>query len=368
MSIDTSTLKAEERAAFELRALFSRYGYSRFKMSRFEQYDLYVRNKDFLVSDRMITFTDAGGALLALKPDVTISIIKNTTDIPGFARKVYYHENVYRADKGGSFRELMQTGLECVGELDMYHICEVIRLAVKSLEIISGDYVLDISHLGYVSGAMDAAVIPEEMREDTLKCIRGKNVSGLGQVCARAGVGDRAFGLMSDLLSSCGPIGPVIETLRGACANDEMRKAVSELESVYDVLRAAGLDDRIRIDFSLVNDMSYYSGLVFQGFVNGISSGVLSGGQYDKLMRKMGKRSGAIGFAVYLDELEMISRAQPDYDVDILLLYDGSTGPERLAEAVEEYIGSGGSVLAQRAVPEKLRYRRLLDLTAGGAK
>ena len=83
-----------------LRALYERSGYSRYKMSKFEEYDLYVRNKDFLVSDSVITFTDTNGRLMALKPDVTLSIVKNSKDTPGFAQKVYYQENVYRISKG----------------------------------------------------------------------------------------------------------------------------------------------------------------------------------------------------------------------------------------------------------------------------
>ena len=83
--------KPEERAAFSLRELYRGYGYLPYKMSKFEEYDLYVRNKDFLVSDRIITFTDMGGSLLALKPDVTLSIIKNGEDIPGCKQKVCYN-------------------------------------------------------------------------------------------------------------------------------------------------------------------------------------------------------------------------------------------------------------------------------------
>lgn len=118
-------------------------GYRRFKMSKFEEYDLYVRNKDFLVSDRMITFTDARGILMALKPDVTLSIIKNTRAEEAGPRKVYYNESVYRSGQGEeTFQEIMQTGLECIGELDLYHIYEVIALAVESLRAIHPDYVL----------------------------------------------------------------------------------------------------------------------------------------------------------------------------------------------------------------------------------
>ena len=80
MNIDASALRFEERAVFALRSLYSRYGYSYYKMSKFEEYDLYVRNKDFLVSDSVITFTDTNGRLMALKPDVTLSIIRHFRD------------------------------------------------------------------------------------------------------------------------------------------------------------------------------------------------------------------------------------------------------------------------------------------------
>ena len=81
-----------------LRILYSRYGYSRYKKNKFEEYDLYAKNKDFLISDSVITITDVGGKLMALKPDVTLSIAKNTRDEPGI-RKLYYNENVYRVIK-----------------------------------------------------------------------------------------------------------------------------------------------------------------------------------------------------------------------------------------------------------------------------
>ena len=72
--------RSEEQAIFALRGLYQRYGYTPYKMSQFEEYDLYVRNKDFLISDRIITFSGEGGKLMALKPDVTLSIVKNAPE------------------------------------------------------------------------------------------------------------------------------------------------------------------------------------------------------------------------------------------------------------------------------------------------
>ncbi|MBO5926630.1 MAG: hypothetical protein J6Q38_03630, partial [Clostridia bacterium] len=64
-------LSQEEYISLTLRSLYSGMGYQKYRMSKFEEYDLYVKNKDFLVSDSVITFTDTNGKLLALKPDVT---------------------------------------------------------------------------------------------------------------------------------------------------------------------------------------------------------------------------------------------------------------------------------------------------------
>ena len=46
---------------------------------------------------------------------------------------------------------------------------------------------------------------------------------------------------------------------------------------------------------------------MFTGFIEGIPDGVLAGGEYGGLVRKMGKPAGAIGFAVYLDMIDEIA-------------------------------------------------------------
>ena len=70
-------LKREEQVAFALRSTYRKYGYLPYKMNKFERYDLYAENKDFLVGNGVITFNDTDGKLLALKPDVTLSIVQN---------------------------------------------------------------------------------------------------------------------------------------------------------------------------------------------------------------------------------------------------------------------------------------------------
>ena len=302
MELDWTILRSEEQTMYRLRGLYERYGYRRFKMSKFEEYDLYIRNKDFLVSDRMITFTDARGVLMALKPDVTLSIIKNTREEDAGPRKVYYNETVYRSGKGDEgFQEILQTGLECIGELDLYHIYEVVALAVESLAAISPDYVLDVSHVGLVSGFMEAAGVEEADYPEVMAAVRSKNLAALDGFCRKRGLSGTVQALLERLVTTYGTMDAVLAELAPLCVGGKKtREAWEELSSLCTLLKANGLGDKVYLDFSVEGDMDYYSGLVFRGFLKNLAAGVLSGGQYDRMVEKMGKRCGAMGFAIYL--------------------------------------------------------------------
>ena len=369
MDLNLQSYRIEERAVFQMRQLFEQFGYQRFKMSRFEHYDLYIRNRDFLLSDRMITFTDADGTLLALKPDVTISIIKDSSWAPETVSKLYYQENVFRCGKSDpSFRELMQTGLECIGDVDICNICEVIALAARSLALVSPDYILDISHLGLISGVLETLPVASEHYPEILQYIREKNISELRRFAVRYELTPRQQEALCALVLTYGDMEKVLAALIPLCCTQKTAAALSELKSVYLALQTQGLDRNVRIDFSLVNDLDYYNGLVFQGFIKGISTQVLSGGQYDRLMRKMGKQARASGFAVYLDALGQLSPAPYNTDVDVLILYNAQTPLTKLVSEMEKHTQQGEKVLSARAMPDKIQAGKIIDLRAGGAE
>ena len=357
-------LKPEERAVFALRKLYRGYGYLPYKMSKFEEYDLYLRNKDFLISDRIITFNDVGGKLLALKPDVTLSIIKHGEDAPGCKQKVCYNEYVYRAAGGADrFKEILQTGIECIGDLDAYDIYEVVTLAAASLHTISDNFALDVSHMGILSAFLDDMTANQDLRREITRCISEKNTHDLIRICSDAGIHRDDIDTLVEFSGIYGDMDSVLVRLAPLCRRHEAAViALGELKGLRDHLMQTPYADRIRFDFSIINDMTYYNGVVFCGFLDGICECVLSGGQYNKLMRRMGRRSGAIGFALYLDLLEGLASSAPAYDVDVLVLYDGSVSPAAVAEQVAAHQSAGLTVSAQRAIPEKLRYATLHDL------
>ena len=367
MKSNELTLRRQERAVFDLRALYAAFGYSQYKMSKFEEYDLYVRNKSFLVSDQIITFNGTDGRLLALKPDVTLSIVKNTADALCGVQKVYYHENVYRTSAASQdFREIPQLGLECIGEIDDYQLGEVLLLAARSLERLSPDFVLEISHLNIVSAVIDSLGLTDGQRTRALSYLGEKNAHDAMALCREAGVCPERASRLEKLITTAGEPTAVMEMLRDMAQEDEALSApVRQLEVLLEVLGAHVGADRLRLDLSLISDMSYYNGIVFQGYLKGVPTGVLSGGQYDGLMQKMGKRSRAVGFAVYLDGLQALAEPPVDYDVDTVLLYGEDTPLGELTEAVCRCQATGERVLACRSIPDGLRYRRAVEWKQG---
>ena len=193
-----TVLSFEEKISMKLMSLFSGYGYKKFKMSKFEEYDLYIENKSFLKSDNIIAFNDPTGKLLALKPDVTLSIAKNTSENETEPRKLFYSENVYRVSGNmNEFKEINQIGLELIGDIDTYSLCEVLNLAKLSLKEISDSYVLDISHMGLLIGLLEATGLPYDAKEEISGYIGTKNSHEIRRVCDEYGVPVQPFPRLS---------------------------------------------------------------------------------------------------------------------------------------------------------------------------
>lgn len=369
MSVSVEVLKREERAIYQLRELYKTFGYSLYKVSKFEEYDLYAHNKSFLVSQNVLTFTDTNGKLLALKPDVTLSIIKNIPHGDTVTHKLCYNENVYRpSSESDGFREIMQTGLECIGNIDLYAECEVIMLAMRSLQTISQDWMLDISHVGLIEGLLEEAEIKASEQPAFVQLIESKNAHSLKTLCDRYGMSGEMKARLVSFTELYLPLTEALPSLKTMIIGAKMHQAYDHLSQICDVMKVYGLQDRLYLDFSIVSDVNYYDGISFKGFINGIPDSVLSGGRYDRLLNRLGKACGAIGFAVYLDRLERLEDHGSRYDVDIVLLYEEGTPVQKILETQNAWMSEGKSIITASVCDPSLRYRQLIKLTNGGTE
>ena len=318
MKINESIFSNKEKAMFALRALYAKHGFSMYRMSKFEKFELYAENMDFLDSGQIITFTDTDGMLMALKPDVTLSIVKNNRHIGNRIIKLFYNENIYRVSpKTHYFREIMQVGLECLGKVDDACISEVLLLAAESMDVLSDNAKLDVSNLDILTQLLESCGITRETEEEITACISSKNLHGLQRVCRDADLGPAKVKLLKTLVTTYGKPEEVLPKMEEAFlgssifsfeGKETFRKSIGALQKIVEAFRGTGLEDMLNIDFSVVSDLKYYNGIIFKGFAAGVPDSVLSGGQYDKLMKRMKRTSRAIGFGVYMDSLGKLSK------------------------------------------------------------
>ena len=298
-------LTREELAVLGLRALYQDYGYRLYRMSKFEEYDLYAKNKDFLVSESVITFTDTDGRLLALKPDVTLSIIKNSRDVGQGVSKLCYDENIYRVSKGtNSFKEITQSGIECFGSIGEAELTEVVSLAARSIDLLCEGGCIALSHLDIVSGVLDGIGISQEGRAQIILALGQKNLSLAISALTVEGIADGGREAVEALFSTYGWAEDVLPLLDKFKVSERTSQATEELCGVVRGVMTVYPEAKLRIDFSLLGNSRYYNGITFSGFIPTAPVAVLAGGQYDNLMARMKRSDRAVGFAVYLDEIK----------------------------------------------------------------
>lgn len=341
------TLRKSERAALMLRGIYEQYGYRNFRMGKFEEYDFYLANRDFLPSENIIAFADLNGKLMALKPDVTMSIVKNTRATPKAPERAYYTESIYRVSREvRAYREIFQVGLEYIGSLTPYAQIEVVSLAMRSLACVEEDYVLDVSHMGFLTGLLEEIPCTAECAGALLACIEQKNAHELRRTAARCGLDAKREKLLLDVLAIGGPMEEMLPRALSLCRNESMSRAVDELAVLCAALSGTGRKGALRLDFSVTSDPKYYNGLMFRGFVPSVPRAVLSGGRYDRLLRRMGKEDlEAIGFALYFDEIDRYFKDGLPAPFDAVLLFDESDDPVRVFAAAERLRAEGKRVL-----------------------
>ena len=286
---------------YDLNNLYETHGCRRFRLPAFEPYDLYAANRDYLGGCQLITFTDLDGTLMALPPDVTLSVLRSSAKMDRV--RVYYNASVYRP-KDGHFREIPQAGIEYLGRIDEQAEADVLLLACRSLQLVSDDAILRISDVSFLHTLLEDMALPEETAGLVMKLFSVKNAAGMDRLAADHRLTTGQAALLKTLADLYLPFADGVSFLEKQKALSACADTIAHLRRLSDVLGSSGAGMRFYLDFSLVNSMDYYSGVLFQGAVRDIPFPVLNGGRYDGLAEKTGRSDGAIGFCVYLDMIE----------------------------------------------------------------
>lgn len=345
MDFSIQNLRKDEQIPLLLGQMYERFGYLQFKMEKFEEYDFYIENKSFLKSQKFITFQNSDGKLRALKPDITLSIVKNTNADENNADRRFYNEKVYRpSSSSNEIKEIAQTGLEYIGKVDVHIMTEVLNLAIRSLEVIDKDCVLDIANVDYLDAMLDEITDKYSVKKKLIACFGQKNAHGIEEICAVNDIAEADVIRLKRLVEISGPIAKGVGVLKSLASNERMEKAAEEIECIEKAFAKTKMAGRLNLDFSIIDDTNYYNGIIFSGYVRNIPRSILSGGRYDNLLVRMKKKNlQAIGFAVYFDDIERYYKNDKSDDIDTLIVWKQGGSIEALNRAVDTLSGEGKS-------------------------
>lgn len=287
-------LSTEEKKTIQLKALFQHHHFQRYYLSAFESYDVYVQSRNYQAEQEVITFIGSNGQVMALKPDITLSIIQNTG--ADEAKRCFYDEDVYRHDyKNQEYRRIHQLGVEQIGQLSLTDEQEILQLAMDSLKLL-GQGQIAFSHRRLLDEML--TWFDDKQKGAVLQALKQKAIHELKKLTLLHSFSDEKWQLLQKLLFTEEAVLQQIEDALMLFNDSASQQVLNNLKQLMQTLPK----HVFRLDLSIIDDKDYYSGLIFHGFLPDVASPVLIGGRYDQLLSRQGKQQQGIGFAVYLDE------------------------------------------------------------------
>ena len=322
-------LEAEKKVTGTLAALFETEGYRQVRTPGLEFLSVFETNASYFPPEEMFKLSDNKGRLVAVRPDSTIAIARLTaTKLKGakLPLRIYYAQSVYRRqpEHRGHDAEVMQMGVEMIGEAGFGADVDIINLAIRSLQAAySGRFRIEIGHVGIYKRLVERLGAGGEAKERIHRYVTAKNFSALEEVLD--GFMDRTTAAL--ILKLPGLFGGA-EALAEAKAlfegyDSSITEMLDYLGNVTGELTKSGLDTEVMLDLGLVNRAEYYSSLVFRGYGESAGEPLLSGGRYDGLFREFGDDLPATGFGVNIDLLAEVLAKGPDNASEASCLEEG---------------------------------------------
>ena len=334
-------MSKKDLVLLNIRKMYDSYGYKKISLPSFEEYDLYNENKDF-IDRNVLTVMSPNGKLLALRPDITLSVAKKVSKDQSLKySKIYYQENTYNLTKYVGYEEDEQLGIELIGKESTFLDFEIINLAVKSLDIINKKSMIVLSHAGFISSIFENFDLEYEIKEQIFDCINRKNSHDIQKILKNnKHISENVKKLIYKIPELSGNLENVEKKLLKYDINDNTKKILSELKELNNLLLKFHKKSKIIFDFSIVKNLNYYNGIILQGYIENFPNVILTGGRYDKLFEKFGVDTGAVGFAILTDGLKGYYKDTDKKDFEVLIAYDDSDF-EKLVEIVNDFQKKG---------------------------
>lgn len=246
-------------------------------------------------------------------------------------------------------RELTQAGVELIGSAGIDADAETLFMAIEALDEIGlRDARFDINDARVVDGILDGVGLDGEAAREAKQLIKVRNLVALRKFERPALVEFAQLRGRHD----------AIDRVREVCRTPESRTALDELDTMLDRADALGYQARVTVDFALLRDLDYYTGFLFEGYVEEIGFSLCGGGRYDSLLPRFGFSVPAVGWTAGVERLLIALERRGKHvrrrlhRVDVLVAgSDVVAARERAAGNVVRYAGAdlGDDVLVEEA-------------------
>ena len=306
---------AKRKVEDEIRDSFLKNGYSEIETPSFEYYEVFMHDSVPYVQENMMKFFDQKGRILALRPDLTGPIARAAATkllIRQDVLRLCYIQNAFGFFNRGiaGKTEFTQAGVELIGKQGADADAEVIALAIGTLRKIGLEgFKIELGQVAYFKGLIEGSGLVEEQPERMRALVDAKNNVELEYELSRLNMEGPKKQALLELGSLFGGREALVKAEMLA-KSEECRRAVENIREVFDILCGFGYEEYLSIDFGILNNFNYYSGIIFRGISDGIGTPILSGGRYDELLSEFGTDAPATGFAMGIKELLVVLERQ----------------------------------------------------------
>ncbi len=289
-----------------IETVFRKYGYREIVTPSIEFYQTYQMSFSELHDQEMYKFFDSEGNILSLRVDMTVPIARVAAskfkDEP-MPLRFYYNSNVYKVRQsfGGKRSEVTDFGVELIG-LDENSDLEVLMCALDSMEAFhTGNYILEIGNSDFFKTAVSLTSLDKTQSAELASLIDNKSMVELKEYLSSLHLKDseKSFFLELPLLNGTEEC---LDRAEDISFDARLVDVIARLKQLDQQLKALGYS-HFSFDLGKVPHLDYYTGIIFEGFVEGVGTSVISGGRYDRLLSLFGLDVPACGFSVKLDYL-----------------------------------------------------------------
>lgn len=330
---------AKKRLQDAIEQVFDSYGYKEIVTPSIEFYQTYQTGFEQIHDEQMYKFFDHNGGILTLRMDMTVPIArvaatKFKDQKPPL--RFRYCANVYKVKESfaGKRNEVTDCGIELLGLDEKQSDLEILVCALEVMECMKqASFTLEIGNVNFFHTAVELLGLTKDETQILADLIDRKSLTELKEYLEtlRLDAVDKQFFLQLPWL--CGSADMLQEAL-GFCFDARLKAIVENLQLLYEQLSALGYGDRITFDLGKLPHLNYYCGILFEGFVEGIGTSVLSGGRYDSLLEKFGEALPAIGFSIKLDAVLPVLHLKQQ-EATLTLCYPYEKKVEALRQAKE---------------------------------